>query len=74
MGVTLVEGGITEHQRVEGQFIAVRTTDNPEEVFEALVRELMDTEKTSRTGAAGLQLMPMGPMSGFEEAALVTGI
>ena len=74
MGVNLIRDGNTEHQKVEGRFIAVRTTDNPDEVFEALGRALMDTTKTSRTVTAGLQLMPMGPTAGFEEAALVTGI
>ena len=52
----------------------VRKTDNPEEVFEALGIALMDTDKTSCTVTAGLPIMPMGPMAGFEEAALVTGI
>eukprot|EP00979_Chaetoceros_neogracilis_P007768 scaffold1666_cov238-Chaetoceros_neogracile.AAC.1 len=74
MGVNLINDGTTEHQKVSGQFIAVRTTDNPEEVFEALGLALMDPEKTSRTVTAGLQIMPMGPSAVFEEAALITGI
>jgi len=34
----------------------------------------MDSTKMTRTITAGLQLIPMGPMAGFEEAALVIGI
>jgi hypothetical protein len=74
MGVNLLKNGEVTHQQVEGQFIAVRTTDDPDQVFEALGRALMDNNKTTRTITAGLQLMPMGPTAGFEEAALVTGI
>ena len=74
MGVNLLKNGEVTHQQVEGQFIAVHTTDDPDQVCEALGRALMDSTKTTRTITEGLQLMPMGPTAGFEEAALVTGI
>ena len=74
LGVNLLKDGEVTHQQVEGQFIAVRTTDDPDQVFEALGRALMDSAKTTRMITLGLQLIPMGLTAGFEDAALVTDI
>ena len=74
LGVNLLKDGEVKHQQVEGQFITGQTTDDPEQVFEALGRALMDSTKMTWMITAGLQLIPISPTAGSEEEALVTGI
>lgn len=74
LDVNLLNKGTVKNQRVDRDFIAVRTTDKTDDVFEALGAALLDSSKTARTIVHGLKIMPMRPQAEFEEAAPVLEI